>query len=186
MTEQGDGRENPREEEEEQENDDGRHDVEDGGLCPHMPPYADERAVTRDDFFNPGGNPVLNYPEGLRCVTFAIPIHECYATIGSCQDTGKDGKKCDQKCMLVNKYLPLTRFRLKNGHIFEFGHSTWNNALCCKSTGEILRLDGGARGQVPGKNGWFMFWFAVHHLWAHLYESRHVSPEQVEQWKTGS
>jgi hypothetical protein len=170
-------------------------------LCQHIGPYRGERAVTKSDFFNPDpkADPGLNNPAGLQCVDFYIPIEDCFDTVGSC--TG-----CDQQCMLVNGYLPLTKIRLDNdGTIFDFGHSTWKNALCCKNIGDILRTNGGVRVQVPGRNGWFMFWVAVHYLWDHLYdpgrlrqlsmpkkeglqrqriyESQQVSAEQVEQWE---
>jgi hypothetical protein len=139
--------------------------IEDAWLvCPHLPPYADVRPVVLGDFLNHQGE---SYPDGMN--------HYC--VIGRCQGTKKDGKPCDYKCMLQNAYLPLTRVRLANGEIFKF--KSWTNPCACRDQGDVVRA---AEGQVEGKRGWHKFWFAVHHLGAHMSGQQQVSQDQLELW----
>ena len=49
----------------------------------------------------------------------------------------EDGKPCDYKCMLQNRCLPRTLFRLANGEIFNF--KSWTNPVVCRD--EVLLLD---------------------------------------------
>ena len=134
--------------------------------CPHLPPYADVRSVVPGDFLNRNGE---SYPDGVN--------H--YSTIGRCLGTKKDGKICDYKCMLQNAYLPLTRFRLANGDIFKF--KSWTNPLACRDPGDVVR---GAQGQVEGKRGWHKFWFAVHHIGAHVGGQQPASQDKLDLWKS--
>ncbi len=134
--------------------------IEDAWLaCPHLPPYADVRPVVPGDFLNRKGE---SYPDGLN--------HYC--AIGRCQGTKKDGKPCDYKCMLQNAYLPLTRVRLANGEIFKF--KSWTNPVACRNQNDVMRA---AEGQVEGKRGWHKFWFAVHHLRAHISGQQQVGQD---------
>ena len=133
--------------------------------CPHLPPYADVRAVVPGDFLN--SRNVESYPDGVN--------H--YTMIGRCQGSKKDGKTCDYKCMLQNAYLPLTQVRFASGKIFKF--KSWTNPLACRNPGNVVRA---ARGQVEGERSWHKFWFAVHHIGAHVGGQHHTSQDQLELW----
>ena len=122
-------------------------------VCPHMPPYANCRRPTAEDFTDTNGD---SFPEAV----------EHYASIGGCK--GKDGKTCPYGRMAENKYLPHTRFPN-----FKFGKSTWNNALATRSPYDVIRA---ARTQLNSR--WHKFWFAAHRLRAHVSGALPASQEQ--------
>jgi hypothetical protein len=133
--------------------------------CPHLPPYVEVRAVVLDDFMDSTGN---SYPHGVKHFT----------NIFRCPGTKKDGKPCDYRRMLKNRYLPLTKFQNANGEIFEV-KTGWGNPLACRTPGDVVRE---AQGQVEGPRGWHKFWYAVHHLGAHASGQQHASQEQIYEW----
>jgi hypothetical protein len=151
------------------------HIKSDAGKCPHLPPYADVRAVVPGDFLTRNEEP---YPDWVN--------H--YTMIGRCQGTKKTGTPCDCKFMMQNAYLPLTRFRLVNGEIFKF--NSWTNPATCRSRGDVVRfareqtqvdahrIDVSYKGWL--ECGWHKFWFDVHHIGAHLGGQHHASQDQLD------
>jgi hypothetical protein len=144
--------------------------------CPHLPPYAKVRAVELGDFTAKSENGETSFPEGP----------DNFSKIGSCQGTRKDnGDPCDCKRMLENKFLPLTKLQKANGEVFKF--TSWRNPLACRTPADVVR---GARDQVKvDKRGWHKFWYAVHHLEAHVQRQQqasgaHVSGQQQASQRT--
>jgi hypothetical protein len=136
--------------------------------CPHLPPYAETRPPTAQDFTSTKKDGTIEFfPDGLHY----------YSLICKCR------KPCGYARMMVNRYLPWTRFRLANGEMFEFGHSIWTNPVLARTPGECIRAARGhtrSAGQV--NSPWHRFWFAVHHLGGHGLGLLHASQENVDTW----
>jgi len=126
--------------------------------CHHSPPYPVTRAPTLQDFTS-GTN---SFPDFLHY----------YSLMCKCGGTKKDGTPCDYTRIMVNWYLPWMRFPN-----FKFGQSMWKNPLATRSAADCIRA---AETQVYSE--WHMFWYAVHHLGAHVSGTQPASPEQEHQW----
>ena len=75
-----------------------------------------------------------------------------------CRGFGKDSNPCRYKQNLMCKFCPTTQFPQLGCGSFQ----TWSNPVLCQTDYDVVR---NAWNHVYGKNGWHMFWFAVHRLY---------------------
>jgi len=119
---------------------------------------------------------------------------DIYSSLGMCICYHHD-ILCDATRVTNNKYLPWTRFPVRNGHeIGRFAFTTWQNPLVCRSPVDVRKAINTQCAITPSEDGltystntdkkraWFPFWMAVDKLYAFIAQNSHLDAPTIVQY----